>query len=155
MINVDNISKSFSVSRKVRRETGINHNNIDALKNVSFTCKPGRIFSLLGPNGAGKTTLLRLMATILKPTEGTIHIAGLDTVKDDKLVRRKIGFLTASSGLYERLSTNELIKYFADLYDVDHLTFERRKRELFDLLQIDFGEKRIGQLSSGMKQKVS
>ncbi len=95
------------------------------------------------------------MATILKPTKGSISISGFDTVKDDKMVRRKIGFLTATSGLYERLTTNEIIKYFAELYDVDHSVFEKRKKELYDLLQIDFAHKRIGQLSTGMKQKVS
>ena len=155
MIEVKEISKSFPVSRKVKRETGTTDNTIDALKDVSFSCKPGRIFTLLGPNGAGKTTLLRLMATILKPTGGTINIAGFDTVKDDKMVRRKIGFLSATSGLYERLTTNETVKYFADLYDVEKTVFEKRKRELYDLLQIDFAHKRISQLSTGMKQKVS
>ncbi len=155
MIEVHEISKTFTVSRKMKRETGTVNSTVDALKNISFSCKPGRIFTLLGPNGAGKTTLLRLMATILKPTKGSIRIAGFDTVKDDQMVRRKIGFLTATSGLYERLTTDEIIKYFADLYDVDHTIFEKRKRDLYDLLEIDFANKRIGQLSTGMKQKVS
>lgn len=155
MIEVVNICKTFPLTNKMKREKGLNSDKINALNNVSFTCKPGRIFSLLGPNGAGKTTLLRLMATILKPTSGNISIAGYDTVKDDKMVRQKIGFLTGSTGLYERLTTNELVKYFADLYDVDKNDFIKRKKELFDILEIDFGEKRIGQLSTGMKQKVS
>ncbi len=155
MIEINEISKTFKVSGKMKRESGINSDSVDALSNVSFTCRPGRILTLLGPNGAGKTTLLRLMATILKPTHGYIRVAGYDTVKDDQTVRRKIGFLTATAGLYERLTTNETIKYFADLYDVDNSVFERRKKELYDLLEIDFASKRIGQLSTGMKQKVS
>ena len=152
---VSHISKSFSVSKRLKREIGLKGSTIEALKDVSFSCKPGRIFTLLGPNGAGKTTLLRLMATILEPTSGTIRIAGFDTIKDSMNVRKKIGFLTASSGLYERLTVNEIIQYFANLYSMDKMTFERRKRELYELLQIDFSEKKIGQLSTGMKQKVS
>lgn len=155
MITVTKISKTFPLSRKMKREKGVNSDVIHALKDVSFTCKPGRIFTLLGPNGAGKTTLLRLIATILKPTSGSINVGGFDTIQEDKMVRRKIGFLTGSTGLYDRLTTNELVKYFADLYDVDKTTFERRKRDLFEMLHIDFGDKRIGQLSTGMKQKVS
>lgn len=155
MIQVENISKTFALNKKQRRELAVRTDYILALKNVSFECKPGRIFSLLGPNGAGKTTLLRLVATILKPSEGSIRVSGFDTVSQDSEVRKKIGFLTGSTGLYERLTTEELIKYFADLYGVDKLTFERRKKDLFDLLNIDFAKKRIGQLSTGMKQKVS
>lgn len=155
MIQIEKITKTFPVTRKLKRELGISRNSINAVENVSFECHPGRIFSLLGPNGAGKTTLLRLIATILKPTSGNIKVAGFDTLSDPQDVRRRIGFLTGTTGLYERLTTNELVKYFADLYHVDNQTFERRKRELYDLLGIDFGNKRIGQLSAGMKQKAS
>jgi len=156
MIRVENVSKTFAVSKKLKKELGIQQDSINAVSNVSFECKPGRIFSLMGPNGAGKTTILRMIATILKPTSGTISVANFDTQKDDKQVRQRIGFITGSTGLYERLTTNELIKYFADLNGVEKSVFERRKKELFDLLGIDgFANKKIGQLSTGMKQKVS
>jgi sodium transport system ATP-binding protein len=156
MIQIENVSKTFKVNKQLKKELGIQHDSIYAVNNVSFECKPGRIFSLMGPNGAGKTTILRMIATILKPSEGNITVAGFNTVSEDKKVRQKIGFITGSTGLYERLTTNELIKYFADLNGVEKHTFERRKKELYDLLGIDgFANKKIGQLSTGMKQKVS
>jgi sodium transport system ATP-binding protein len=156
MIQVQNVSKVFAVTKQVKKELGVTTNSVKAVDNISFECKPGRIFSLLGPNGAGKTTLLRLIATILKPSSGSINVAGFDTVSSDKDVRQRIGFITGSTGLYERLTTNELVKYFADLYGVEKSDFEKRKHELFDILGIDsFSTKKIGQLSTGMKQKVS
>lgn len=156
MIQVQNVSKVFTVTKQLKKELGVTGDSVKAVDNISFECKPGRIFSLLGPNGAGKTTLLRLIATILKPSSGSITVAGFDTVNSDRDVRQRIGFITGSTGLYERLTTNELVKYFADLYGVEKDVFEKRKRELFDILGIDgFSTKKIGQLSTGMKQKVS
>ncbi|MFW5657472.1 MAG: ABC transporter ATP-binding protein [Bacteroidota bacterium] len=156
MIQIENVSKEFKLNKKQKKELAVNHSSIKAVDGVSFECKPGRIFSILGPNGAGKTTLLRMVATILKPTEGNIQVAGLDVEKQGQEVRRKIGFLTGSTGLYERLTVNELVKYFADLYHVGKSDFEENKARLYDLLGIhSFASKRIGQLSTGMKQKVS
>lgn len=158
MIRVDKLCKQFKLSRKQKQEIegGHAHNTLLAVADVSFTCKPGRIFTLLGPNGAGKTTALRMMATMLKPTSGTITIAGFDTVKEAGQVRSKIGFLTGSTALYERLTPNEIIKYYADLHGMDSDEFKRRKQELFALLGIDeFANRRIAKLSTGMKQKVS
>jgi sodium transport system ATP-binding protein len=156
MIQVENVSKVFKITKKLKKELNTQHDSVNALNNVSFECKPGRIFSLLGPNGAGKTTILRMIATILKPTSGNITVAGYNTIKNDREVRGKIGFLTGTTGLYERLTTNELVKYFADLYGVENTVFEQRKKELYEVLNIkDFANKKIGQLSSGMKQKVS
>lgn len=83
MIIVDNVSKTFKMTREQKRELGKNATNstVDAVKDVSFTCQPGRVFTLLGPNGAGKTTLLRIIATMLKPTAGTVRVAGHDCLK--------------------------------------------------------------------------
>jgi sodium transport system ATP-binding protein len=156
MIRVENVSKTFKVNKQLKKELNIRQDSINAVNNVSFECKPGRIFSLLGPNGAGKTTILRMIATIFKPSQGTITVAGFNTVTEDKKVRQKIGFITGSTGLYERLTTNELVKYFADLNGVEKTEFEKRKKELYNVLGIEeFANKKIGQLSSGMKQKVS
>ena len=156
MIQVENLSKAFSLSRQQRKELGTNAKTITAVNDISFSCQPGRIYSLLGPNGAGKTTTLRMMATILKPTGGSIKINGYDVVKEGVKVRSSIGFLTGSTGLYQRLTPNELTKYFADLYGVEKKVYETRKEELYTLLDMhDFAKKRIGQLSTGMKQKVS
>jgi sodium transport system ATP-binding protein len=127
-----------------------------AVDEISFRCEPGRIFSLLGPNGAGKTTTMRMLSTIYKPTSGEIIIGGIDAVMNPQEARRKIGFLTGSTGLYARLTPNELIHYFGELYGVPKETINTRKEELYTLLGMhDFQNKRIGKLSTGMKQKVS
>ncbi|MEL7531002.1 MAG: ATP-binding cassette domain-containing protein [Bacteroidota bacterium] len=156
MIKVDQLVKSYSLNKKQRAELGTSDKEVRAVDDVSFECKPGRIFSLLGPNGAGKTTSLRMIATILNPTSGSVTVNGFRTDEDPAAVRANIGFLTGSTGLYERLTPNEVIKYFAKLYNLSGPEFRQRKERLFDLLDInDFASKRIGQLSTGMKQKVS
>ena len=156
MIEVKNLSKTFELSRKQRKELNTTETEFKALQNVSFTCHPGRVFSLLGPNGAGKTTTLRTIGGILKPTSGSVVVSGIDLEKNPNEARKKIGFLTGSTGLYGRLTPNELIAYFAGLYGMDKTTMELRKKWLFDLLDMNFyANKQIGKLSTGMKQKVS
>lgn len=156
MIKVENLYKEFTLNAKQRKELATTEKKAIAVQDVSFECRPGRIYSLLGPNGAGKTTTLRMISTIFQPTSGNIEIAGIDAVKNPQEARKKIGFLTGSAGLYGRLTPNELIRYFAELYGVDSHTFEARKKRLYDLLDMhDFANKRIAKLSTGMKQKVS
>lgn len=156
MIEVLNVSKQYPLNKKQQAELQTNAGSLNAVDNVSFTCQPGRIFSLLGPNGAGKTTTLRIMATLLLPSSGSIQVSGLDVVKEAAAVRRKIGFLTGSTNLYDRLTPSETVKYFADLYGMSDAIFQQRKETLFTQLGIrGFENKRIGQLSTGMKQKVS
>jgi sodium transport system ATP-binding protein len=99
---------------------------------------------------------MRMLSTIFKPTSGEIIMGGIDAVKNPQEARRNIGFLTGSTGLYARLTPNELIHYFGDLYGVPKETINNRKEELYTLLGMhDFQNKRIGKLSTGMKQKVS
>jgi sodium transport system ATP-binding protein len=156
MIQVKNLSKEFKLSKKQQKEYGVKSPIAIAVNDISFECKPGRVFSLLGPNGAGKTTTLRMISTMVKPTSGTAIIAGYDVHDKPEEVRRRIGFLTGSTGLYERLTPDEVLKYFADLNDVSKEDFERRKEHYYDLLDMhDFKRKKIGELSTGMKQKVS
>lgn len=156
MIEVQHLSKRFELTRQQRKELSTTEKFAVAVEDVSFTCRPGRIFSLLGPNGAGKTTILRMIATIYKPTSGSIYVNGINVEEQPNEARKTIGFLTGSTGMYGRLTPNELIKYFADLYGMENSAFEARKKYLFDLLQIhDFANKRISKLSTGMKQRVS
>lgn len=156
MIEVEGLVKSFRLNRKQQEAEGLPTPEVRAVDDVSFTCQPGRVYSLLGPNGAGKTTTLRIIATILKPTSGTVRVGGVNVEDDPTAVRRNLGFLTGSTGLYDRLTPNELVKYFADLNAVPSDTFKHRKDELFTLLDIHgFAQKRIGKLSTGMRQKVS
>ncbi len=156
MIEVHNLCKDFSLSKKQRQETGINASTIRVLNDVSFQCNPGRVFSLLGPNGAGKTTALRIISTILSPTSGSVIVCGMDVTEKGPEVRSRIGFLTGSTGLYERLTPNEITQYYGKLNGVDQQTLNRRREELYTLLDMhEFAGKRIGKLSTGMKQKVS
>lgn len=156
MIRVENLLKEFELSAKQRRELNTIERKAVAVNRISFECQPGRVFSLLGPNGAGKTTTLRMLSTIFKPTSGNIEIAGVDAIREPQEARKKIGFLTGSTGLYARLTPDELITYFGKLYGVSDVQLRERKQYLFELLNMtDFIHKRIGKLSTGMKQKVS
>jgi sodium transport system ATP-binding protein len=156
MIKVSHLRKEFELSRQQKKELNTTANYALAVDDLSFECQPGKVFSLLGPNGAGKTTTLRMLSTMLTPTSGSIEIAGVDAVKYPQEARAKIGFLTGSTGLYARLTPIEIIDYFAALYQVPAKEKEERKKYLFDLLHMnDFLQKRIGKLSTGMKQKVS
>lgn len=156
MIEVKDLCKDFSLTKKQQAEMGVTDKTIRVLDRVSFRCEPGRIFSLLGPNGAGKTTTLRIISTILSATSGSVSVCGLDAGTQGSAVRAKIGFLTGTTGLYERLTPNEIVSYYARLNGVEKRDMERRREELFSLLDMHaFAGKRIGKLSTGMKQKVS
>ncbi|MBN2399186.1 MAG: ATP-binding cassette domain-containing protein [Candidatus Aminicenantes bacterium] len=158
MIVAENVVKSFRLSKEQKKENAARPGGgkVDAVAGISFTCKPGRIFSLLGPNGAGKTTALRMIATMLRPSSGCINVAGFNTVSEAGKVRRHIGFMTGSTGLYERLTPLEMIEYYGRLHGMEPAFLEKRKTELFRLLGMEeFAGRRIGKLSSGMKQKVS
>ncbi len=158
MIETRNLSKQFKLTRQQKKELGNEFagSTVNAVSGVNFTAHPGRVFSLLGANGAGKTTTLRMLATMLKPTAGTAQICGFDVVTQAVEVRKRLGFLTGSTGLYDRLTASELVKYYADLHGMDKATFEHRRDEIFDRLDMhEFANRRIGKLSTGMRQKVS
>ena len=154
MIQINNLTKSFTTKtgKGFRKETV----TVNAVNNVSFECKPGRIFSLLGPNGAGKTTTLRMIAGIINPTSGNAVVDNVDISQGNDEVKKRIGFLTGSTGLYERLNPDETLDFFGKLYKLPEPTYTERKEYLFEKLGInEFRKKRMGQMSTGMKQKVS
>jgi sodium transport system ATP-binding protein len=158
VIVVNDLWKTFKLDRQHLKEMKSNGQNraVHAVAGISFTCQPGRVFTLLGPNGAGKTTTLRMIATLLKPTSGSITVEGFDVMQEPQKVRAKLGFLTGTTKLYERLTAEELIKYYADLHEMDSSVYRRRRDEIFNLLGInEFAHRRVGKLSSGMRQKVS
>lgn len=156
MIEVDNLYKEFKLSKKQKKLAGISSDKVVAVDGLCFTCKPGRIFSLLGANGAGKTTTLRIVATLLKPTRGTVRVNGCDITNQPREVRRALGFLTGSTGLYDRLTVDELLKYYGDLHSVDPEQFRKRKEDIYSRLDMhSFAGRRVAKLSSGMRQKVS
>ncbi|MCB9687924.1 MAG: ATP-binding cassette domain-containing protein [Alphaproteobacteria bacterium] len=125
-----------------------------AVDHVSFSVAPGEVFGLLGPNGAGKTTTLRMLATLLRPDEGRASIAGHDVVTDPEGVRRALGYLSGSTGLYGRLTAREMLLYFARIQRLPDP--RRRVDELMARFGIDaYADQRCERLSTGMKQKVS
>ncbi len=127
-----------------------------AVRNLTLTVRPGEIYVLLGANGAGKTTALRCLATLLTPTEGTANVAGHDVREEPGAVRSKLGFLSASMGLYERLSARELLEYFARLQGLSKEHARSRVDELIDIFDIgDFQDRYCGRLSTGQRQRVS
>ena len=139
MIKVEDLSKKFSLNKEQRKERNTKDHFAFAVKDkdIAFECKPGEIFSLLGPNGAGKTTTLRMLSTVITPTSGSIIIGGVDAISEPQEARRKIGFLTGSTGLYARLNAHGSIDYFASLYDVPNQVVRERKNYLFDLLDMN------------------
>jgi sodium transport system ATP-binding protein len=129
---------------------------VSAVRDVSFDCRPGEIFGLLGPNGAGKTTTLRILSTVLKPTGGRAIVAGHDVVAEPQAVRSSIGYMSASTGIYDRMTAWELVEYFGRLYGLppDHL--HERMEKIFDWLKMDDFRDVLGsKMSTGMRQKVS
>src|SRR6516165_6773726 len=110
MIQVENLSKSF---RDLRR------GEVLAVDHISFEARAGEVFGLLGPNGAGKTTAMRILCTVLRPTEGTARVAGFDVRTEASQVRQHIGFLSANTAIYDRMSAWELVEYFARLYGLE------------------------------------
>lgn len=129
---------------------------ITAVENVSFTCQPGRIYGLLGANGAGKTTTLRMLATLLKPSSGSAVIAGHDAGTAPEQVRANVGFLAASTALYGRLTSREMIAYFGRLNGMPDDAIRARIQVLADELAMhDFLDRRCDKFSTGMKQKTS
>jgi sodium transport system ATP-binding protein len=147
LIEVQQLRKTFHDRKK---------GEVPAVRGVSFTCPPGKVFGLLGRNGAGKTTTLRMLATILVPTSGTAQVAGYDIVKQPAEVRRCIGYLSGDTKLYDRLTGRELLQYFGALAGMTPVAIATRIGELkepFDLAEIL--EKRVGKMSTGMKQRLS
>jgi sodium transport system ATP-binding protein len=128
----------------------------DAITEISFEATPGAIFGLLGPNGAGKTTTLRILSTVLKPTGGRALVAGHDVVTDPAGVRASIGYMSASTGIYDRMTAWELVEYFGRLYGVPRALLRERMEDIFDWLKMnDFRDVLGSKMSTGMKQKVS
>ncbi len=129
---------------------------VEAVRGVDLICHPGEIFGLLGPNGAGKTTTLRMLATILTPTSGTAFIDGIEVSDDPLEVRRRIGFLSTSTGLYARLTARETLEYFGRLHGLEGKELDDRIEFLLDAFDINpFASGRCEGLSTGQRQRVS
>ena len=153
---VKNLKKTFKLNSKQQKLQKSNDKYKVAVNDLSFVAYEGEIYGLLGPNGAGKTTTLRIISTLIKADEGDAFIDGISVKKEPEMIRGKIGFLTSELKLEDFFTPNYLYDYFSKLHNVDEQTRNERKQKLFEKFGIeDYKEVKIGQLSTGMKQKVS
>jgi sodium transport system ATP-binding protein len=147
MIEVKELVKTF------KQKDG---SRLYAVDKLSFTAQKGEIVVLLGVNGAGKTTTMRMLSTVLQPDSGQATIMGYNIKNEPQKVRANLGFLSGDTGLYGRLTARETLTYFGKLYDVPEEKIKNRIDELSDILDMQaFLDKKVDQLSTGMKQKVS
>jgi sodium transport system ATP-binding protein len=147
MIHVHQLTKHYADLRRGK---------LVALDGISFDARPGEIYGLLGPNGAGKTTALRIISTVLRPTGGSVTVAGADVLTQPSQVRRQIGFMSANTGVYDRMTAWEIVEYFGRLHGLDDETLFPRMEDLFRRLQMNEIRDLLGaKMSTGTKQKVS
>lgn len=130
--------------------------SVRALDDVSFKVEEGEIFGLLGPDGAGKTTTIRVLATIIKPTSGSVLLWGENAVRIPKTARGRIGYMSQKFNLYGDLTVNENLKFFADIYGIPAHERGNRMKELLHFARLEqFVNRRAEFLSGGMKQKLA
>ena len=147
MIHVHELTKCYSDLRR---------GQFVALGGISFRVRPGQVYGLLGPNGAGKTTALRILSTVLRPTSGTATINGYDVLTQPAQVRRQIGFMSANTAVYDRMTGWEMVEYFGRLHGIPKDVLTDRMEALFDRLKMNDTRDILGaKMSTGMKQKVS
>lgn len=142
MITINGISKTFS------------NGSVKAVDSMSLDVSAGELFGLIGPDGAGKTTLFRMLTTLLLPDSGSAYVDGLDIVRDYRQIRRNVGYMPGRFSLYQDLTVEENLRFFATLFGT---TIEENYNLIRDIYaQIEpFKHRRAGKLSGGMKQKLA
>ena len=147
MIHVQHLTKTYD---------DLSRGKFVAVDHISFSVKPGEIFGLLGPNGAGKTTVLRILSTVLGATSGIATVAGYDVEADPAEVRRRIGFVSNNTAIYDRMTAWEMVEYFGRLHGMPKQRLKDRVEKLFEQLRMnEFRDTPGAKMSTGMKQKVS
>jgi sodium transport system ATP-binding protein len=147
MIHVRQLAKYYN---------DLQRGKVHALQGISFDALPGQVYGLLGPNGAGKTTALRILSTVLQPTDGTASVNGYDVVTQASMVRRQIGFMSANTGVYDRMTAWEMVEYFGRLHGIAPEPLRARMEHLFARLKMQEIRDVLGaKMSTGMRQKVS
>jgi len=142
MIKVSNLHKSFG--------------DVKAVRGISFEVRDGEITGLLGPNGAGKTTTLRMLYSLLPPDEGDIRIDGLDPTRDAMAIKRTLGVVPDSRGLYTRMTARENVVYYGELHAMSRKDINSRLEELVNTLDMaDFIDRRTEGFSQGQRVKVA
>ena len=146
MILVDNLTKLFPSPR----------GNVLAVDRLTFSVRPGEVYGLLGPNGAGKTTSLRMILGLLQPTSGHAEILGFRSTEQPDEVKRRVGLVSTSAGLYQWPTPRETLLFFADVYGVAAEEARARIDHLSDVFDLrSFLDRRCATLSTGQKQRVS
>lgn len=140
---------TIGVLRRQRR-------SVEALRGISLEVTPAQIFGLVGPNGAGKTTLIKILTTLLIPTKGRAWVLGFDVAREEGKIRPRINFIFGGErGLYWRLSGEDNLRYFADLYRVERRVAEGRIEDLLQMVGLwERREERVEGYSKGMKQRL-
>ncbi len=151
MLKVKDLKKKFiKYNSKKQKEEFYADNGI------SFEAKEGEIIGILGPNGAGKTTLLRMIGGILEPTSGTIEIDGLNYTENEIEIKKNIAYLSGNTKIYNTLSTYELLKMCAEIYEVEKEEIDNRIKNISKTLNMEaFLYNRIANLSTGQTQRVN
>ena len=130
--------------------------DLAAVDQLNLTVEAGEIFGLVGPDGAGKTTTLRLLCGLMDPTEGSVRVAGYDVVRDTQAVKDRIGYMAQRFGLYQDLTVQENMDFYADLFGIFGGERAELEQRLLRMTRMEpFRDRRAGQLSGGMKQKLS
>jgi ABC-2 type transport system ATP-binding protein len=130
-------------------------NLVEAVKDVSFHVDKGNIFGLVGSDGAGKSTLLRLIATMIKPTQGEIFVGGLNVVTERQKIKNIIGYMPQRFGLYQDLTVEENMQFFMDVFDIPRKERKMRREKYLGFSNLlPFVDRLAGNLSGGMKQKL-
>ena len=128
---------------------------VTAVDHLNLEVHPGEIFGLVGPDGAGKTTTMRMLAGVLSPDEGSATIAGFDVVRDPEGVKNHISYMSQRFGLYEDLTVDENIRFYADLFGLGRREREEHAARLLKAAGMaEFRDRMAGKLSGGMKQKL-
>lgn len=141
MIEISNLTKRYG--------------DFTAVRNIDLVVPRGELFGFLGPNGAGKTTTLRMMAGILKPTSGSIRVAGVDLIANPIAAKSKLGFIPDRPFIYEKLTGSEFLRFVAGLYDQKGPEVDHRGRELLALFDLEeWRDELVESYSHGMRQKL-
>src|SRR5271154_3367938 len=146
MISVHELTKTFVTN---------NQEEILAVDHRTFRVGSGEVFGLLGPNGAGKTTTVRMILGLLNPTSGYAEVEGLRSSDAPEEVKRRVGLVSTSAGLYQWLTSREFLLFFADLYGLEPEPADERVRQLSSLRDLGpFLDQRCAPLSTGQRQRV-
>ena len=140
-VSIENLQKSYG--------------DVPAVKDISFTVKPGEIFGLLGPNGAGKTTTIRCLCTLAKPDGGKIEVGGISAIASPKAVRQRLGYVAQEVAIDKVLTGRELLKLQAALYHLPKKSIGDRTEQLIEVLGLqDYADKKTGTYSGGIRKRL-